>query len=253
MWKGFWGMAKQDVKKARKGTKARKARKVKLRRVPPAKERIGEIIARLKREYPDAKCALDHANPLQLLVATILSAQCTDVRVNIVTKTLFKKYPTAKAFANARPEEFEQDIRSTGFFRNKTKSVLGMANALLAHHHPPRPPDLRRAPAEVRDLPRVRLLPLQPGLRAAHRRRREARREVNQLEHAASAYLKSAAHQPVDWYPWGEPAFEKAAADDKPVLLDIGAVWCHWCHVMDGESYEDPDIAAYLNANYVCI
>jgi endonuclease-3 len=134
MWKGFWGMAKQDVKKARKGTKARKARKVKLRRVPPAKERIGEIIARLKREYPDAKCALDHANPLQLLVATILSAQCTDVRVNIVTKTLFKKYPTAKAFANARPEEFEQDIRSTGFFRNKTKSVLGMANALLEKH-----------------------------------------------------------------------------------------------------------------------
>src|SRR5690242_6575405 len=110
-------MAKRVVKK--KMVKKKKA----LRKLPPAKERIGEIIARLKREYPDAKCALDHENPLQLLVATILSAQCTDVRVNMVTKDLFKKYKTAKAFANARPEEFEQEIRSTGFFRNKTKSV----------------------------------------------------------------------------------------------------------------------------------
>lgn len=125
-------MPKRAVKKARKVSKARKARKA--RKVASAKDRIGEIIARLKGEYPDAKCALDHENPLQLLVATILSAQCTDVRVNMVTKTLFKKYKTAKDFANARPEEFEQEIRSTGFFRNKTKSVLGMANALVDKH-----------------------------------------------------------------------------------------------------------------------
>jgi endonuclease-3 len=119
---------------AKKAVKPSSRRAVKRRRVAPAKERIGEIIARLKREYPDAKCALDYENPLQLLVATILSAQCTDVRVNIVTKSLFQKYRTARDFANARPEEFEQEIRSTGFFRNKTKSVLGMANALVDRH-----------------------------------------------------------------------------------------------------------------------
>ena len=98
------------------------------------KQPIGEIIERLKRAYPGAKCALDHQDPLQLLVATILSAQCTDVRVNIVTRELFKKYQTAADFAAADPEVFEQEIRSTGFFRNKTKSVLGMANALLEKH-----------------------------------------------------------------------------------------------------------------------
>ncbi|HEY2806092.1 MAG TPA: endonuclease III [Gemmatimonadales bacterium] len=125
------------MKRATKAKKTRTTRKPrpKLRKVAKADARIGEIIARLKREYPDAKCALNHENPLQLLVATILSAQCTDVRVNIVTKGLFKKYRTAKDFANARPEEFEQEIRSTGFFRNKTRSILGMANALVDRHN----------------------------------------------------------------------------------------------------------------------
>jgi uncharacterized protein len=75
----------------------------------------------------------------------------------------------------------------------------------------------------------------------------------NRLASAASAYLQSAAHQPIHWYPWGEEAFATARAQDRPVLLDIGAVWCHWCHVMDGESYEDPAIARYLNENFVCI
>ena len=75
----------------------------------------------------------------------------------------------------------------------------------------------------------------------------------NRLAHAASAYLQSAAHQPIHWFPWGEEAFAAARAQDRPVLLDIGAVWCHWCHVMDGESYEDPAIARYLNENFVCI
>jgi endonuclease-3 len=99
-----------------------------------AKAHIATIIARLKKAYPEARCALDHQDPLQLLVATILSAQCTDVRVNMVTKELFKKYHTAADFAAADPEVFEQEIRSTGFFRNKTKSVLGMANALVERH-----------------------------------------------------------------------------------------------------------------------
>jgi hypothetical protein len=75
----------------------------------------------------------------------------------------------------------------------------------------------------------------------------------NRLGGAASAYLQSAAHQPIHWYPWGDEAFSAARAQDRPVLLDIGAVWCHWCHVMDGESYEDPALAGYLNDNFICI
>jgi len=75
----------------------------------------------------------------------------------------------------------------------------------------------------------------------------------NLLSAEASAYLKSAAHQPVHWFPWGEPAFAHATEQNKPILLDIGAVWCHWCHVMDGESYEDPAVAEVLNRDFVCI
>ena len=100
-------------------------------RFPPARERIGAIIRRLCARFPDARCALDHESPLQLLVATILSAQCTDARVNQVTKELFATYRTALDYARANPAVFEQQIRSTGFFRNKTKSVLGMARALV--------------------------------------------------------------------------------------------------------------------------
>jgi endonuclease-3 len=100
-------------------------------KLPPAGERIGPIIAGLVERYPEARCSLDHVDPLQLLVATILSAQCTDVRVNIVTKTLFLKYRTADDYATADPAVFEAEIKSTGFFRNKTKSVLGMAAALV--------------------------------------------------------------------------------------------------------------------------
>src|SRR5256886_1698617 len=75
----------------------------------------------------------------------------------------------------------------------------------------------------------------------------------NLLASEPSAYLKSAAHQPVHWHPWGDAAFARARAEDKPILLDIGAVWCHWCHVMDGESYEDARVADLLNADFVCI
>ncbi len=73
----------------------------------------------------------------------------------------------------------------------------------------------------------------------------------NQLEHSASSYLRSARHQPVQWHPWGDAAFSLAQAEDKPILLDIGAVWCHWCHVMDRESYEDPEMAAIINEHFV--
>src|SRR5437899_4960880 len=96
--------------------------------------RARKIVARLERAYPDARCALNHSNALALLVATILSAQCTDARVNMVTPHLFAQYKSAAAYAAANPRVFEQEIQSTGFFRNKTKSILGMAQALVERH-----------------------------------------------------------------------------------------------------------------------
>jgi endonuclease-3 len=97
-------------------------------------ERVRAVLPLLKRTYPQAKCSLDHSSPLELLVATILSAQCTDDRVNIVTKSLFKKYKSAKAYANVPQEELEKDIQSTGFYRNKAKSIRAMAASLLELH-----------------------------------------------------------------------------------------------------------------------
>jgi endonuclease-3 len=99
--------------------------------VKPPKERVGPIIRKLKRRFPEARCSLDYASPLQLLVATILSAQCTDERVNMVTPALFARYRTAGDFADANPAELEEMIRSTGFYRNKTKSLIGMGRALV--------------------------------------------------------------------------------------------------------------------------
>jgi endonuclease-3 len=99
----------------------------------PEQERTRKIISRLKKEYPDAHCALNHANAFELLVATILSAQCTDVRVNIVTETLFRKYRQPQDYLNVLPEELEQDIRSTGFYRNKAKSIQGACEKIMAN------------------------------------------------------------------------------------------------------------------------
>jgi endonuclease III len=98
------------------------------------KQHAETILARLKKEYPDAHCELDFADPLQLLIATILSAQCTDKRVNMVTPELFKTFPDAQSLADANPEALESLIKSTGFFRNKTKSLLGMSAAVAANH-----------------------------------------------------------------------------------------------------------------------
>jgi endonuclease III len=94
--------------------------------------RVKKILAELDRMYPNVTCALHHSNPWQLLVATILSAQCTDKRVNEVTPGLFAKYPTIQDFAAAKQEELAQDIRSTGFFNNKAKSVIGAARKILS-------------------------------------------------------------------------------------------------------------------------
>jgi endonuclease-3 len=99
---------------------------------PLAPERVREILKRLDERYPKATCALHHRSPWELLVATILSAQCTDSRVNMVTPALFQKYPTVEHFAALQPEELEPDIRSTGFFRNKSKSLVGAAKKLVS-------------------------------------------------------------------------------------------------------------------------
>ena len=94
-----------------------------------------EVFSRLKREYPDARTELDYETPLQLAIATILSAQCTDKRVNMVTPLLFRTFPTAASLADAPPEKLEEIIKSTGFFRNKTKSLIGLGKALVERHN----------------------------------------------------------------------------------------------------------------------
>ena len=96
----------------------------------PEKERTRKIISRLKKAYPDAKCSLNHSNALELLIATILSAQCTDERVNIVTADLFRKYHSCEDYLKAPIGELQNDIRTTGFFRNKTKSIQGACKVL---------------------------------------------------------------------------------------------------------------------------
>src|ERR1700746_865843 len=94
-------------------------------------KRVAAILAKLDEAYPAATCELKHENPFQLLISTILSAQCTDVRVNEVTKTLYKKYKGPEDFAYANPSELEQEIRPTGFFRNKTKSIMGASKGII--------------------------------------------------------------------------------------------------------------------------
>lgn len=137
--------------KAGKAGKAGKAAKTKVAKAPaPAADRLGRpyrpyrpsrppaspltVLARLKREYPDAHCALNHRGAFELLCATILSAQCTDARVNLVTPTLFTRYPDAFALARAEQADVEAIIRSTGFFRNKARNLIAMAQALVAEH-----------------------------------------------------------------------------------------------------------------------
>jgi endonuclease-3 len=94
-------------------------------------KRVAAILAKLDEAYPDVTCALEHENPFQLLISTILSAQCTDIRVNEVTKVLYVKYETPQALAYANPSELEQDVRPTGFFRNKTKSIMGASKKII--------------------------------------------------------------------------------------------------------------------------
>jgi endonuclease III len=97
----------------------------------PPEKRIGEILKLLKKAYPDARCSLNYTTPFELLIATILSAQCTDARVNQVTKDLFRKYPAPQDYLKVPEEELQSAIRSTGFFRNKTKSIRGASKKLM--------------------------------------------------------------------------------------------------------------------------
>jgi endonuclease-3 len=120
---------------------------------PIATERVAEILKLLDQLYPDVKCALTHTSAWELLVATILSAQSTDVNVNRVTPELFRKYPTVEAFAALTPEQLEPDVRSTGFFRNKSKSVVGAAKKVVADFGgriPPNMQDLLTLPGVAR-------------------------------------------------------------------------------------------------------
>jgi endonuclease-3 len=98
------------------------------------RERVAQLVEAFPKVYPDAHCELNFRNPLELLIATVLSAQCTDKRVNLVTPTLFKKYRTAEAYAKASPATLERLIRATGFFRSKTKSIRAAAAAIAAEH-----------------------------------------------------------------------------------------------------------------------
>jgi len=116
-----------------------------------ARERVAQLVKVFPKVYPDAHTELNFKTPLELLIATILSAQCTDKRVNLVTPALFKKYPTAADYANALPAEIEKMIRSTGFFRNKTKSIRAATSAIVEKHNGKVPDTM----AELRELPGV--------------------------------------------------------------------------------------------------
>lgn len=120
---------------------------------PGSPEQIKAITAELRRLYPDAKCSLDFSNSLELLVATQLSAQCTDERVNLVTRDLFQKYRSAEDYANVSQEELEQDIRSTGFYRNKAKNIRAACQLLITNYDgkvPGTMPDLLKLPGVAR-------------------------------------------------------------------------------------------------------
>jgi endonuclease III len=141
------GKALVAAPKGREKTKAKKAAasNAKLKSYNPvAPERVAEILKRLDHFYPAVTCALNHASAWELLVATILSAQSTDVNVNRVTPELFRKYPTVAAFAALTPEQLEPDVRSTGFFRNKSKSVVGAAKRIVAEFGGQVPDDIEK-------------------------------------------------------------------------------------------------------------
>jgi endonuclease III len=154
--RGEAGKLIPKARSPRTGAKSSRAKGLKKRSrtaIPPYPRtaQAAEILSLLRDLYPDAKCALDHRNAYELLCATILSAQCTDARVNMVTPALFERYPTPFELTRANPADVEEIIKSTGFFRNKTKSLIGMAQALVADHGG----EVPRTMEELRKLPGV--------------------------------------------------------------------------------------------------
>ncbi len=142
------GKKKEEKKKAGKPDTARiKPEAVREEDLEERQKRVREIIRLLRREYPGAKTALNFRTPFELLVATILAAQCTDERVNRVTPGLFEKYPTVEAFARADQKELENDIRSTGFFRNKARNIINLARKLV-NEYGGRVPDSMSCPKD---------------------------------------------------------------------------------------------------------
>jgi len=133
-----------DFPKSSQGPKQKSKVEKKKAYNPLAPDRIQQILRRLDQQYPDVTCALQHKSAWELLVATILSAQATDVRVNMVTPEIFKKYLTVEAFAALKPEQLEPDIRSTGFFRNKSKSVVGAAKKIMSDFGGQVPDDMEK-------------------------------------------------------------------------------------------------------------
>jgi endonuclease-3 len=134
--------ARRKTAKVTTPAKTAKRPRIKRLRGEALKAHAGVLLDRLLARYPDAHCALDFTNAYELLCATILSAQCTDKRVNLVTPALFARYPDAAALAAARPEDVEELIRSTGFFRSKAKSLIGMAHGLVERHGGQVPADM---------------------------------------------------------------------------------------------------------------
>ena len=147
-------------------------------------ERVKAIIRLLKEEYPEIKSALRFTDPMQLLVATILSAQCTDLRVNMVTVGLFKKYKSAEDYANADPSVFEQEIRSTGFYRNKAKNIIGAAR-MIVEKYGGRVPDTME---ELIQLPGVARKTANIVLANAYGKRSEERRVGQECRSRWSPY-----------------------------------------------------------------
>jgi endonuclease-3 len=148
----------KSVKKSAGAKPSVSAKKIAAKKSPSAKElrspaRVAEILRRLNKTYPEVVCALTHRNAWELTVATILSAQCTDVRVNLVTPELFRLFPTPQAFANAPIVAIEETVRTTGFYRNKAKSLQGAARLLLSEFNgvvPKTMPELLRLPGVAR-------------------------------------------------------------------------------------------------------
>ena len=146
------GPAPENGESGREGRKGRREAQETFRESMKARrERAARIYELLEGEYPEARTALEHANPFELAVATILSAQCTDARVNMVTPSLFRRFPDAAALASAPTDELEEIIHSTGFFRSKARNLVGMARAVMAEHGG----ELPRTLAELTELPGI--------------------------------------------------------------------------------------------------